>query len=68
MIAALIRTTTALGLAVGLSLFATPAWPADADPGFGQHVQSCARDMGFDGDMNPGMHTGLAGWDPSHTC
>jgi hypothetical protein len=29
---------------------------------FGQHVMTCAQTMGFDGEHNPGMHRGLAGW------
>jgi hypothetical protein len=55
-------------LAVGLSLTTTPSAPASASPEFGHHVQSCASTMGFDGTHNPGMHTGYAGWDPSHVC
>jgi hypothetical protein len=35
---------------------------------YGQHVNTCAQTMGFDGTHNPGMHTGFAGWDPSHLC
>jgi hypothetical protein len=30
---------------------------------FGQHVRVCAQTMGFNGDHNPGMHHGYAGWD-----
>ena len=56
----------AVPLAVAL-LLATPtvtqAQPAQAGPGFGQHVSQCARTMGFSGDHNPGIHHGLSGWD-----
>ena len=46
---------------------------ASADPGtsggdFGHHVVMCAQTMGFNGQHNPGMHHGFAGWDPAHTC
>lgn len=46
---------------------------ASADVGargrdFGGHVLTCAQTMGFDGQHNPGMHQGIAGWDPAHTC
>ena len=47
---------------------------ASADSGgatgrdFGKHVVMCAQTMGFDGQHNPGMHLGFAGWDPSHMC
>lgn len=34
---------------------------------FGQHVASCAREMGFGGAHNPGVHRGFAGW-PGHAC
>ena len=30
---------------------------------FGQHVSHCAQTMGFNGQHNPGMHQGYAGWD-----
>ncbi len=45
------------------------AAPAAADSGrtFGQHVASCAKAVGFDGDHNPGMHQGRSGWDGA-TC
>lgn len=55
-------------LAVGLSLATPSSASAGAGPEFGQHVQSCAHVMGFDGTHNPGMHTGYAGWDPTHVC
>lgn len=35
---------------------------------FSQHVRECQQTMGFDGTMNPGMHQGESGWDPSHVC
>ena len=47
--------------------------PASADTGatgrdFGHHVVTCAQTMGFNGDHDPGMHQGFAGWDPMHMC
>jgi hypothetical protein len=57
-------------------------WGCRADPGaalagsspdttgqdYGQHVVSCAHEMGgFDGTHNPGMHHGFAGW-VEHSC
>lgn len=39
------------------------AQPAQAGPGFGQHVSQCAQTMGFNADRNPGMHHGVSGWD-----
>ena len=42
--------------------------PASAADDFGQHVAACAKDMGFNGGHNPGMHRGSAGWDPDHQC
>jgi len=35
---------------------------------FGGHVVMCAQTMGFNGQHNPGMHRGFAGWDPAHMC
>lgn len=64
-------TKRGMGAAVAASALAlttlagAPAYASDA---FGQHVRNCAQMMGFDGQMNPGMHQGYAGWDPSHTC
>ncbi|GAB3028874.1 hypothetical protein GCM10011376_15290 [Nocardioides flavus (ex Wang et al. 2016)] len=55
-------------LAVGLSSATTPFASASTGQEFGHHVRSCAQTMGFDGSHNPGMHTGYAGWDPSHVC
>ena len=57
-----------LFLTVGLSLMTTPSASASAGSEFGHHVQSCAQVMGFDGTHNPGMHSGYAGWDPTHVC
>ena len=56
-----------------LLLAALPlTWPSSASAAagseFGHHVQSCAQDVGFHGAHNPGMHTGFAGWDPTHVC
>ena len=55
-------------LAVGLLLAPAPLASASTGQEFGHHVQSCAQTMGFTGTHNPGMHTGYAGWDPSHAC
>lgn len=52
----------ALTVLTGLTL------PATAAEDFGQHVRTCAQGMGLDGQMNPGMHQGRSGWDPSMTC
>ncbi|EWT07752.1 hypothetical protein N864_23600 [Intrasporangium chromatireducens Q5-1] len=61
--AAVVLTIAGAGL-----LVASPAQAADANSDFGQHVRACAQTMGFDGTMNPGMHQGRSGWDPSHDC
>ena len=50
---------------VGTLLLPAPASAADD---FGQHVAVCAKDMGFTGDHNPGMHQGRAGWDREAQC
>ena len=42
--------------------------PATAADDFGDHVRTCAQDIGFSADHNPGMHQGDHGWDPTHTC
>ncbi len=55
-VAALVGSTLAFGLAP--TAWADPAPRAD----YGQHVSQCAQAMGFSGEMNPGMHQGLAGW------
>ena len=65
------RSVTVLVVALGATLV-LPA-VASADTGtsgrdFGAHVVSCVQTMGFDGQHNPGMHRGFAGWDPTHMC
>lgn len=55
-----------------VGVVALPA-AASADTGptggdLGGHVVVCAQTMGFDGQHNPGMHTGFADWDPTHMC
>ena len=35
---------------------------------FGGHVVMCVQTMGLNGQHNPGMHHGFAGWDPHHAC
>jgi hypothetical protein len=60
----LIRTSLA---AVGALSAAGPA-AAQTSSGsskFGQHVAHCAREMGFNGMHNPGMHQGASGWNGS---
>jgi hypothetical protein len=55
-----------LGAAVIISLTASPPAPAEplaAASSFGQHVRTCAQQVGFSGEHNPGMHQGLSGWD-----
>lgn len=32
---------------------------------FGSHVVTCEQTTGLDGQHNPGMHQGYAGWDPA---
>ena len=63
------RLATAL-VAVGGSalLAAAPAQAASGNADFGQSVRACAQTMGFTGTMNPGVHDGTTGWDPSHDC
>ena len=63
----LIRTSIAVALAVGgLSVAGSAAAQASSgSPEFGQHVAQCAREMGFNGTHNPGMHQGASGWDGS---
>lgn len=60
------RRVTAVVVLVPAALGIGLASPAAAAPApqaaFGQHVSECARTMGFDGDHNPGMHQGKAGW------
>ncbi len=61
-----IRFASVAFLAAVLPLSAPSS--ASASSEFGHHVQTCAQGMGFDGSHNPGMHSGYAGWDPSHVC
>lgn len=49
-------------------LTAAPAQAASVSADFGQNVATCAQTMGFTGAMNPGVHDGKSGWDPSHDC
>ena len=58
--------TAALVAALPVAAWAQPDGP-ESGRTFGQHVAACARDAGFDGDHNPGMHRGFAGW-PGHDC
>jgi hypothetical protein len=63
-----LATTLSAGLLTGAALILTPATAGaattDTTPtNFGQHVRTCAQEMGFSGDHNPGMHHGAAGWD-----
>jgi hypothetical protein len=42
--------------------------PTTAGRDYGQHVVSCAHEMGgFDGTRNPGIHHGFAGYQV-HSC
>lgn len=63
----MMRTTTLVLPFAAAMLLAAPAaaqaQPAQAGPGFGQHVSHCVKTVGFDGEHNPGMHHGLRGWD-----
>ncbi|MEO5852294.1 MAG: hypothetical protein ABIQ15_07260 [Nocardioides sp.] len=62
------RTATAIAsLGAGIALTALPAAPATAGD-FGQRVRTCAQTHGFNADVNPGMHRGITGWDPTHEC
>ena len=65
------RLAAVAGAATILLAVPAAAWAqpdgADAGRDFGQHLAGCAREMGFDGTHNPGMHRGLAGW-PGHDC
>ena len=60
----LMQGVSAAAIAVAALSVAGPAsaQPAPGVQNFGSHVASCARDMGFDGAHNPGMHRGAAGW------
>lgn len=54
----------------GVVALPTAAWADTGGTGrdFGEHVVTCNQTMGFDGEHNPAMHQGFAGWDPDHTC
>ena len=53
---------------LAVPLLSSPAWASPQTGGeFGQHVRECARQVGFSGEHNPGMHQGAAGWD-GMTC
>ena len=62
------RVLVSLVSAGTLLLVATPAYAANANADYGQHVRHCTQHMGFSGDHNPGMHHGKSGWDPTHMC
>ena len=68
MTTALTKLVSIAFLAAVLSMTTTPSASASDGSKFGHHVQSCAQAMGFDGTHNPGMHSGYAGWDPTHVC
>jgi hypothetical protein len=55
-----------VGVVVLPAAVSADAAPAGSD--FGDHVVMCVQTMGFNGQHNPGMHHGFAGWDPAHTC
>lgn len=57
-----------VALAATVILAGSLTAPAAADDAFGQHVRTCAQDIGFDGGHNPGSHRGHAGWAPDHAC
>lgn len=57
------RIVTFVAAMVLALAMAVPAFAADAGADFGAHHATHARDMGgFSATMNPGMHTGFAGW------
>lgn len=62
------QVLSASAAAVALTVTAGFAAPANATDDFGQHARDCAQTMGFDGQMNPGMHQGRYGSHPSMTC
>lgn len=55
-----------LGAVLALSVGTTGS--ASASDEFGQHVRTHAQEMGFSGNMNPGMHQGFHGWDGTCMC
>ena len=58
---AVASTSVTVGLLLLMPAAANAAPPSAG--AFGQHVRSCAQDVGFSGTHNPGMHRGAAGWD-----
>jgi len=46
----------------------TGAASASTNHDFSRHLRDCQQSMGFGGTMNPGMHQGRSGWDPTHVC
>ena len=62
----LLTSTATVAFAGGIALL-LPV-PASAANDFGQHVAVCAKDMGFTGDHNPGIHQGRSGWDRDAHC
>lgn len=64
----MLKGVAVVSMAASALLVAGSAQAADSLDDYGQHVRVCAQTMGFDGMHNPGMHEGITGWDPSHTC
>lgn len=64
----MLKAFAVVSLAGSGLLLAAPAHAADSEADYGQHVTVCAQTMAFDGLHHPGMHEGISGWDPSHTC
>ena len=57
------HTTTLLALPFAIGLVIGMPTASLAEPradNFGQHVSTCAQDMGFTAEHNPGMHQGPA--------
>jgi len=60
---------TGVGAVAGAALMlAVGAWTPATAADFGEHVSTCTQSTGFSADHNPGMHQGVHGWDPTHTC
>ncbi|ADU49488.1 hypothetical protein [Intrasporangium calvum] len=64
----MLKALAVVSLAGSGLLLAGPAQAADSAADYGQQVKVCTQTMGFDGMHNPGLHGGISGWDPSHTC
>lgn len=72
---AILAAAAVAPLIAGLAAIA-PAAAEPRVPTFGQHVSSCAQDMGFDGHHNPGHHSGhhpghhrgASGWEAEGHC